>query len=335
MTTRRQVIELFATLSAGAALGASAALGGTEAARRVGTGRRTSRTRLALGCAVRCTVVGDEPRAEAAAEAALDAVSRVDQELSLFIPGSALSRLNRDGYADEVPESLRVTLAKGLEMARASNGACDPSAQPLIALIASSFKERGGPPGDEQLEAARRLVDWRQVELIGGSVRMPPGFKLTLNGIAKGYAMDQARRALLARGASQVLITASGDMAVEGSGFRLALQDPLHPERVLYRDDWMAPTGGVGTSGGYMNTFTVDRRWHHIVDPRTGRSPNHFSGVVVHAFSALEADALATACFVLPDPAALALVDTRGAALFAVRADGSMVRSSGAAAVGL
>jgi thiamine biosynthesis lipoprotein len=335
MTTRRQVIELFATLSAGALLGAKAAFGGDPSA---AAGHRVSRTRLALGCAVRCTVVGaagEDGLAEAAAQAALDAVGRVDAELSLFLPGSALSRLNREGFLAEVPESLRQSLAKGLEMAHASGGAFDPSVQPLIELVARSFKERGGPPSDALLGEARSRVDWRRVQLVDSTVTLPKGFALTLNGVAKGYAMDLARRALLARGASEVLITASGDMAVEGSGFRLALQDPLHPEQLLDRPDWKPPRGGVGSSGGYMNAFTIDRKWHHIVDPRTGRSPTHFSGVVVHAASALEADALSTACFVLAEPAALALADSRGAALLAVRADGSTVRSRGADAVGL
>jgi hypothetical protein len=54
---------------------------------------------------------------------------------------------------------------------------------------------------------------------------------------------------------------------------------PLHPEEVLEREPFHPPPGGMGVSGGYMNHFTQDRTWHHIVDPRTGHSPTHFGRV--------------------------------------------------------
>jgi thiamine biosynthesis lipoprotein len=56
---------------------------------------------------------------------------------------------------------------------------------------------------------------------------------------------------------------------------------------------------GVATSGDYVQAFTGDRALHHILDPRTGRSPIHTSGATVIASTAMDADALSTAAFVL------------------------------------
>lgn len=328
MTTRRQFIELSAVLGASLAVSPARALG-------IGAAEKTSRTRLLLGCAVRATVIG-EPRAAAdACDSALDAVGRVDEELSLFLPGSALSRLNRDGFTDAAPESLRICLSHALEMAKASGGAFDPTVEPLLQVVARSFRERGGPPSEEVLASARAKVGFDRVAMSGSRVRLPKDGALTLNAIAKGYAMDEARAALLARGASQVLVAASGDMAVGPGRWNLAMQDPLHPEELLVRAPFHPPPGGMGASGGYMNSFTLDRSWHHILDPRTGHSPTHFAGVVVSAGSAIEADALGTATLVLAEAEALALVDARGAALFAVRKDGSELHSRRAVAAGL
>jgi FAD:protein FMN transferase len=328
MTTRRQFIEMSAVL--GAALT-------VPSVRAMGAGRveKVSRTRLLLGCAVRATVIGERPEAQKACDAALDAVGGVDEELSLFIPGSALSRLNRDGFTDGAPESLRICLSHALEMAQESNGAFDPTVEPLLQVVARSFRERGGPPTDAELASARLDVGFGRVSMSGSSIRLPRGGAITLNAIAKGYAMDRARATLLALGASKVLIAASGDMAVGPAPWNLALQDPLRPDQLLERAPFHPPPGGMGASGGYMNSFTVDRSWHHIVDPRTGHSPTHFAGVVVSAGSAIEADALSTATLVLPEPEALKLADARGAAFFAVRRDGSQVRSHRAEEAGL
>jgi len=328
MTTRRQFIELSAVLGASLAVSPARAFGAKAT-------EKVSRTRLLLGCAVRATVIG-EPRAAAdACDVALDAVARVDEELSLFLPGSALSRLNRDGFTDEAPESLRICLAHALEMAKASGGAFDPTVEPLLQVVARSFRERGGPPSEEELASARTKVGFSRVSMSGSRVRLPTDGALTLNAIAKGYAMDEARAALQSHGASEVLVAASGDMAVGPGHWNLAMQDPLHPAELLVRAPFHPPPGGMGASGGYMNAFTLDRRWHHILDPRTGHSPTHFAGVVVSASSAIEADALGTAMLVLAEAEALALADARGAALFAVRKDGSEVHSRRAVATGL
>jgi FAD:protein FMN transferase len=328
MTTRRQFIEVSAVLGASLAVSPARAFGAPAP-------QKVSRTRLLLGCAVRATVMGEPRAAEDACDFALDAVARVDDELSLFLPGSALSRLNRELFTDRAPDSLRICLAHALEVAQASRGAFDPTVEPLLQVVARSFRERGGPPSEDELDAARAHVGFARVSLSGSRVRLPPGTALTLNAIAKGYAMDEARNALLTRGASQVLVAASGDMAVGPGRWNLAIQNPLRPQELLERAPFHPSPGGMGASGGYMNSFTLDRSWHHILDPRTGHSPTHFAGVVVSASSAIEADALGTATLVLPEAEALALADARGAALFAVRSDGSEVHSSRAIATGL
>ena len=328
MTTRRQFIEITAALGASLAVSPGRALGAMAP-------QKVSRTRLVLGCAVRATVLGEPRAAGEACDFALDAVTRVDDELSLFLPGSALSRLNREGSTDRAPESLRICLAHALEMARASEGAFDPTVEPLLQLVARSFRERGGPPSEDELASERAKVGFAQVWMSGSRVRLPKDVALTLNAIAKGYAMDEARAALQARGASEVLVAASGDMAVGKGRWNLAMQNPLRPDELLERPPFHPPPGGMGASGGYMNSFTLDRSWHHILDPRTGHSPTHFAGVVVSASSAIEADALGTATLVLPEKDAVALADARGAALFAVRKDGSEVHSSRARAAGL
>lgn len=65
----------------------------------------------------------------------------------------------------------------------------------------------------------------------------------------------------------------------------------------------------VATSGDYMQAFTADRRHHHVLDPRTGRSPREVSAVTVVTDTAMDADALSTAIMVLGPEEGLALLE--------------------------
>jgi len=141
--------------------------------------------------------------------------------------------------------------------------------------------------------------------------------------------------ALVAGGAEQVLIGASGDMATAGTTeagepWRIAIQDPRDADGSL---GTLALRGEcVATSGDYQQAFTQDRRFHHIVDPRTGRSPEHSSSVTVVAPRAMEADAFSTAAFVLGPVDGLAFLDgLEGVEGMIVAKDGRQARTRGLA----
>ncbi len=55
----------------------------------------------------------------------------------------------------------------------------------------------------------------------------------------------------------------------------------------------------MATSGDYLQSFTQDRRFHHILDPRTGTPADEVSSVTIVTPTAISADALSTAIFVL------------------------------------
>jgi thiamine biosynthesis lipoprotein len=125
---------------------------------------------------------------------------------------------------------------------------------------------------------------------------------ITLDGIAKGYIIDQAVGVLRERGADQVLVDAGGDMAsvgdgLWGDGWRVAIQNPRDPGRHIGVLRLQGEC--VATSGDYFQSFTQDRRFHHILDPRTGAPADMVSSVTIVTPTAMSADALSTAIFVL------------------------------------
>src|SRR6185503_14614456 len=107
----------------------------------------------------------------------------------------------------------------------------------------------------------------------------------------------------------------------DGSGWQIGIQHPRVADSYLS----VAKLAGrcLATSGDYETGFSADYRHHHLFDPRTGYSPTDFSSVSIAAATALEADALSTAVFVLGPDVGLKLVqDTPGADALVVLKDG-------------
>lgn len=299
--TRRQVLRAALGLGALALVGGSAASTALRWQRRdlVGFGTTLS---LQAGHA-------DEAQLSTALDAAVATLQRIEAQMSLFRDDSALSRLNRDGRLDAPPPELRELLAISLDIARHSDGAFDPTVQPLWLAFAHA-QAQGRLPTRGEVAAARALVDWRDLGLDAGGIRLArAGMGVTLNGIAQGHAADRVRGVLLAHGVRHALVDA-GEYAMAGhdpAGARwtLGIADPRDEARLVAR--LLADGRCVATSGDDQTTFSADRRHHHIFDPRTGWSPPDIAGVTVAAPTGALADALTKVFFIAGPAQALAV----------------------------
>jgi thiamine biosynthesis lipoprotein len=235
-----------------------------------------------------------------ALDEAVAVLQRIEGQMSLFRDDSALSRLNRDGRLDDPPRELRELLVIAHAVARDSDGAFDPTVQPLWRAFAQAQGE-GRLPMPNEVAAARALVGWRDLVLDGAGVRLArAGMGVTLNGIAQGHAADRVRAVLDRHGVRDALVDA-GEYAPRGHDPRgtrwtLGIADPRHEGRLLAR--LVADGRCVATSGDDQTTFSADHRHHHIFDPHTGYSPANMSGVTVAASSGALADALTKVFFV-------------------------------------
>ncbi len=150
------------------------------------------------------------------------------------------------------------------------------------------------------------FVDENQIQLT------KPGMRVTLDGIAKGYIIDAAIRMLRAQGIYNALVNIGGDMrgvgvTTAGNPWKIALQHPRDPE--VYLAVIHLADRAVATSGDYERYFLPDKRAHHIVDPKTGLSATSLISVTVVAEMAVDADALATAVFVMGPKNGLELIE--------------------------
>jgi thiamine biosynthesis lipoprotein len=266
--------------------------------------------------------------------AALDGVNR---ELSIHRAASELMRLNRHPAGQPLPLSrdLYDVLAAGQRVSAMSQGAFDVTVAPLVDAWGFGAEKRRVVPAATEVQARRSAIDWRGLALDPGrrtATKAQPGLQADLGGIAKGYGVDLAARAIESAGVEHYMIEVGGEVRTrgrnaEGRAWRIGIEEP---DAVPQRARVVVPLSGraMATSGDYRIYFEHGgRRYSHEIDPRTAAPIAHgLASVTVVADDCMSADALATALIVLGPQAGWALASRENlAAYFIVRgADGRL-----------
>lgn len=272
------------------------------------------------------TVEAPADRIDEAARIVFDIFRRVDAEMSEWKDTSPLSAVNRNaGLAPTpVPEELRRVIARAIEIGDLTDGAFDPTWAAMWGLWVFNAQPPRVPT-DAEITARLSLIDYTAVRVDdeAGTVALPrPGMLIGLGGIAKGYALDQAAAALRGGGINSFLLSAGGQIVVGDARadgpppggaarpWRVGIRDPRGPG-----DDSFATldltNSGISTTGDYERSFILDGvRYHHVLDPRTGRPSHGVRAVSVVSPDATLADALSTALMVLGVERGMELVES-------------------------
>jgi thiamine biosynthesis lipoprotein len=210
--------------------------------------------------------------------------------LSTWRDDSELARVNRG--ATPSPE-LATLLQTVMQWSRETGGAFNPRIRPLIDLWRT--REEGAVPSAEAIRAALAT----------------PDAPIEEGGFGKGYAIDRMLDVLRARGAASATINFGGQIGAFGPAQTVAIADPRHRDRPIR--EVVIENESLSTSSGSEKTFVVSgRTFTHIFDPRTGEAlPPHGSVSVIHS-SALVADILSTALYVMGPEAGQAWARAHG-----------------------
>jgi len=257
---------------------------------------------------------GDNPNASrAAGEEALDEIDRLENQLSLYRPGSEIAQLN----ARAARESVRVTpavfalLQHAQQLHAETGGAFDITIAPLVRCW-GFMGGSGRMPTKDEITEARARVGMANVQLDeqNRTVRFArEGVMLDLGAIGKGYAVGQAAEILRGAGIVSALIHGGASTVYAignppGGGFwKMAIETPpaaigavRFPElpAVSLRDEAMSVSAMWGRS--FQSEGTT---FGHVIDPRTGQPVNRSLLAVIVLPSATETDALSTALLTL------------------------------------
>ena len=250
---------------------------------------------------------------------ALDEVTRLERLLSCFDENSEISTLNRRAVRDfyEVDSEVYALLRQCNALYRQTNGAFDISATPL-SEVWGFMKRQGRLPEEPERQKALACVGSDKIEwdLARHALKLRPGMALSLGSIGKGFALDQASVILQEHGVENFLFH-GGSSSVIARGTRRGREDWLvglhHPLRLGERlMEIPLKDRALGTSGSATQFFWYNgKRYGHVLDPRTGFPADHVLSATVLAPTATEADALATACYVMGIEQTRAFCETR------------------------
>jgi thiamine biosynthesis lipoprotein len=269
-----------------------------------------------MGTIYTLSVDAPESQAIPALADAFAEIARLEDVLSEWRPESAISKVN-DAAGDHPVEvdsdTLRVVQA-GLEVSTWSDGAFDLTWAALRGLY-DFHRDQGTPPSPADLRRALPLIGYRDVVVDAAAQTVflrRAGMALGTGAIGKGYALDRAGAILREHGIQSYMLNAGGQVQVAGlrgdRPWRVGIQ---HPRRTGDYFAFLESRGGsVATSGDYERFFVdaTGKRYHHIIDPKTGYPAERSISVTLLSDVGLYADALATAVFVMGPERGLAML---------------------------
>ncbi len=331
---RRSFLKLSGLLGLGAATAALLPVEKAESLLFHKNTYKVSKTRMAMGTFVDMTVMHtSRDEAENALGLAFAEVDRLCAVLTRYGNQSPVCELNAENrLAQPVSEILEV-LGRSLYFHRDTNGAFDITVAPLVELFQGQFAV-GKQPTEAEIEATLPRIGSERLRFANGSILLPEkGMGITLDGIAPGFIADRAAQVLAKNGIVNHLVNAGGEIRVGGSvaqgkAWTVAIQDPKKnkefPGVISLRE------GAVATSGNYEIYYDREKVFHHIVNGRTGHSPQLSTSVTVMAPTAMDADILSTAVFVMEPEVGVRYINSRpGYECFIVDTQGQTWQSNG------
>jgi thiamine biosynthesis lipoprotein len=279
-----------------------------------------------------------------AAQRGLQEIARLEGLWSTWLRDSDISRLNRAAGGEAVPvaDETAAVLARALTASRETGGIFDVTFAPL-----GEIWRFDTPPGSHQptrlaqvpsdADVAARLARvgyaGLEVDLTARTARLArPGMLVNLGGIGKGAAVDGAAALLRAQGFTNFAVQLGGDLYCAGANGERAWQVGVAHPRI--KGDLLGVVAvrdaAFSTSGDYERFAIIEgRRYHHIMDLRTGWPATASQSATVLARTAVDAEVLTKTAFILGGAEGLALVERAGAKAVIVTAAGEVLWSPG------
>jgi FAD:protein FMN transferase len=275
-----------------------------------------SRSESIMG--TRCSVElwsEDRAKGEAAISSVFDDMHRIDRLMSTWKENTEISRVNREAAKRpvKISQELFGLLQESVRYSELTGGAFDITYASVGYLY--DFK-KGVHPDSKAISAALPGVNWRRMKLDEKQLSVffeRPGMRIDLGGIAKGHSVDRGIEILQKQGITRAMVNAGGDTRIIGDRFGkpwvVGVRDPDHEGKVFLR--LPLTDTSFSTSGDYERYFDEDgKRFHHIIDPKTGDSARKCRSVTVISGTATRTDALTKSVFIMGPEEGIRFINT-------------------------
>jgi FAD:protein FMN transferase len=297
-----------------------------------------SRSEAIMG--TRCSVElwsEDRARGEAAISSVFDDMKRIDRLMSTWKEDTEISRVNREAakHPVKISPELFGLLQESVQYSELTHGAFDITYASVGYLY--DFK-KGVHPDQKAIQSALPGINWRHLVLDAKQTTVffqRAGMRIDLGGIAKGYSVDKGIEILKKQGITRAMVNAGGDTRIIGDRFgrpwMVGVRDPDHEGKTFLK--LPLTDTAFSTSGDYERYFDEDgKRYHHILDPKTGDSARKCRSVTVIADTATRTDALTKSVFIMGPRDGIDFINTLpDVDAVAVAPDGQVFYSKGLA----
>ncbi len=278
-----------------------------------GNMQKFSETRNLMGTYMTITVYHEnEQDANYAIERSFNEAKRLENILSNYVNDSDVSILNKNKtlYKPNWETIENIMIADFIS--QESYGAFDISVQPILDLYTYSFKKLNRSPTDDEIKNELSKINFANIIINGTYIKIGENQSITLGGIAKGFIVDRAIEVLQANNISSALVNAGGDLRTIGlkpndKKWNIALSNPDNKKDFIV--NLIITNKSVVTSGNYERYFDESKKFHHIIDPMTGKSANELISATIVSDSAVIADAVSTSVFVLGEEKGLEFIE--------------------------
>ena len=262
----------------------------------------------------------DAKRVHDAFDRAIAEIRRVEALMTTWRPDSEISKINAAAGKSAVvvgDETLQI-IKDSIHTSEISEGTFDITFQTLHGLWKFDEDLDPHPPAASDVRARLAFVGFKNIVVDDAKKTVKLAKEKTqigLGGIAKGYAVDRAVAVLEAAGLTSFFVQAGGDLFARGkkpdnSDWQAGIRDPRGAEGKYFAKLPLADHA-FSTAGDYERSYvTGGKRYHHIIDPRTGFPANACRSVTIWAPTALVADEVDDSVFILGPKKGLELVES-------------------------
>lgn len=262
----------------------------------------------------------DGDRIRKAFSDAIDEIKRIQALMTTWTNDSEVSRINQAAGKEPVKVGAETfaIIKESVHAGDISEGTFDITFHTLHGLWKFDEDLDPHPPSDAAVKARLPFVTYKNIVLDAQAQSVFLKKKETqigLGGIAKGYGVDMAVKVIEKAGIPSFFVQAGGDLYArgkkpDGSEWSAGVRDPRGPDGSFFA---MIPLTdhAFSTAGDYERSYVIgDKRYHHIIDPRTGQPATACRSVTIWAPTALLADEIDDAVFILGPEKGMKLVES-------------------------
>ena len=257
----------------------------------------------------------DAAKGEAGITSVFDDMKRIDRLMSTWKEDTEISEVNRSAakHPVKISQELFDLLGTSVKYSELTHGAFDIT----YASVGYMYDFRAHiHPDQKAIAAALPGVNFRHMVLDPKKHTVffqRAGMRIDLGGIAKGYSVDRGIEILQKQGITRAMVNAGGDSRIIGDRFGkpwwVGVKHPDEKDKVFLHIP--LTDAAFSTSGDYERYFDEDgKRFHHIIDPKTGDSARKCRSVTIISDTATRTDALTKSVFIMGPEEGIRFIDT-------------------------